>query len=127
MSDFFPYLFAPQARLALRLLGVRPDRDGVRIANGEIEASFGPLNLVVPIDRVVCARVTGPYSWYKALGPRLSLADHGLTFGTSAAGGVCLLFDQPIEPVIGPWTHPGFTVTVNDPAALVALVQSLRS
>ena len=61
--------------------------------------------------------MTGPYRWYRAIGPRLSLADHGLTFGTSAARGVCLLLREPVPGIdpLGVIRHPGLTLTVADP------------
>ena len=61
----------------------------------------------------------------KALGVRLSLADRGLTFGSTAAGGVCVEFTHPrrgIEP-FGLLRHPGLTLTVADPDGLVAALR----
>ena len=40
---------------------------------------------------------TGPYRWWRAIGPRRSLADKGLTFGTSDREGICLCFDDWVE------------------------------
>ena len=70
-------------------------------------------------------RLTGPYRWYRAIGPRLSLADHGLTFGSTPARGVCLLFREPV-PGIGPpglIRHPNLTLTAADPERLAATVR----
>lgn len=123
---FFKYEYASKAKPLLRAFGVRPDRDGVRVENDRFTATFGFLNLDVPLVNIVSAEATGPYRWYTALGARLSFADHGLTFGTTAEQGVCVQFDDPISPVIGPWKHPGLTVTVADTAGLVALLESHR-
>lgn len=109
------------------MLGVRADRDGVRVTDGHLTASFGFLNTDVAIANIRAAAVAGPYRWFKSVGPRLSLADYGLTFGTTAAKGVCITFITPIESVIGPWGHPGLTLTVDDPEGLVAAIAEGRS
>ena len=116
---FFPYEYDRCVTGPLRLLGVRADRDGVRVDDDRLVATFGFLNLTVPLTNIEGAQVTGPYRWYRALGPRLSYADHGVTFGTTTRGGACLRFIEPIPPVFGPWRHPGLTVTVDQPQALV--------
>ena len=53
---------------------------------------FGPWRLRVPRTEIADAVVTGPYTALKVFGVRLSLADRGLTFGSSTAGGVCVRF-----------------------------------
>ncbi|NNF56199.1 MAG: hypothetical protein HKN03_17365 [Acidimicrobiales bacterium] len=108
------------------MLGVKPDKDGVRLGNGRLKASFGFLNVDTAIENVSSASVTGPYTWWKAIGPRLSMADHGLTFGTTADGGVCVKFVKPIKGVVGPWDHPGLTLTVDDPAGLVEAIENAK-
>ena len=124
---FFRYEFNPLAAPWLRVLGVRPDRDGVRIDNDRLSASFGFLSIDLPLSNISSATVTGPYRWFKAIGPRLSIADHGLTFGTTADQGVCITVHEPIPRVIGPWNHPGVTLTVQDPAALVEAISNPQS
>ena len=124
MSSFFPYAVDGRAAPVLRLLGVRPNLDGVRVEADVVRATFGFLNLTVARSEITEARVTGPYRWYTAIGPRLSFADHGLTFGTNASAGVCVTFTEPIAPVFGPWKHPGVTLTVNDPHAFVDAVSA---
>ncbi len=121
---FFPYSFDQKVEPLLRCIGVRSDRDGVRTDDERVVASFGPLNLSVERDNIKSISVTGPYQWFKVLGPRLSMADHGLTFGTSTSRGVCIEFHRPVPPVIGPWAHPGVTLTVSDPEGLAAAIGS---
>lgn len=123
---FFPYEFSRLAKPLLRLAGVRADRDGVRVENGRLIASFGPLNTSVDLDNIAAASVTGPYRAIKAVGPRLSAADHGVTFGTTPSAGVCITFDEPIPAVFGPWAHPGLTLTVADTEGLIAAIESGR-
>lgn len=123
---YFAYRFASKAAPVVRVLGVKPNRDGVRIANGRLRASFGFLNADTAIENVSTATVTGPYEWFKVLGPRLSMSDHGLTFGTTTDGGVCLEFVEPIRRVIGPWDHPTLTLTVDDPEGLIEAIGNAK-
>lgn len=122
---FFEYAYLPKAKPLLQAFGVRPDRDGVTVDDGRLTATFGFLDVDIPLTNITSAEVTGPYRWYTAIGARLSFSDHGLTFGSTTAGGVCLSFAEPIRRVIGPWDHPGLTVTVSDPPGLVALLEEL--
>jgi hypothetical protein len=107
---------------ALRVLGVRPGSDGVRVEGDVLVARFGPWMLSTPLANVTGAETGGPYAVWKVIGPRLSLADRGLTFGTSPRAGVCISFREPvagIEPT-GLLKHPNLTVTVAEPELLVA-------
>ncbi len=123
---FFPYKYNKLARPLLRVVGVREGRDGVRVDAGRLVASFGLLKAVVELDNIRSARSGGPYSFLKVIGPRLSLADHGLTFGTNAERGVCLEFQRPIRAVIGPWDHPGLTLTIADPQGFLDCIGNTR-
>jgi hypothetical protein len=128
MPTRFAYRDPGPAAPLLRLLGVRLDRDGVEVTDdGRVRARFGRLRLDVPVDRVASAEVTGPYRWWKAVGPRLSARDTGVTFGTAGGYGVCMRFTEPVGPVFGPRRHAGLSVTVEDPEGLVAAVAAARA
>jgi hypothetical protein len=120
-----PLRFDQPFASASRLFGVSPATAGVDVVDGRLVARFGPWRVVTPVANVASARVTGPYAWWKVIGPaHLSLADRGLTFATTDRGGVCLSFHHPvhgIEPT-GRLRHPGLTVTVADPSALLDLL-----
>lgn len=106
---------------ALWVLGVRPERDGVWLDDDLFVATFGPWRLSTPTSNIREAHVGGPYSAWRAIGPRLSLADRGLTFGSATRRGVCVQFHRPvpgIEPS-GLLRHPALTVTVAQPGLLV--------
>jgi hypothetical protein len=77
------------------------------------------------IDRV---RVTGPYSALRAIGPRMSLADRGISFCTNADLGVCVLFRDPVPgpETLGLVKHPGLTVTPEDPRGFVEALTAAR-
>ena len=119
--DRFPFAFAPAVAFGLAAAGIRPDSTAVLVGPDELDVRFGRWRLVTPLANVAAAEVAGPYSAVKVYGPRLSIADRGLTFGTTTAAGVCIEFHEPvpgIEPT-GLLRHPSLTVTVADPAALV--------
>lgn len=120
----FPYRYEP--RLAPLWLPFRwPGRQGVTLTDdGRFLARYGPLQVDAPLSQVREAHVTGPYRWWTAVGPRLSFADDGLTFGTNARAGVCIHFEPSIHRVIGFNDHSALTVTVADPEALAAALQS---
>jgi len=117
--------FGPRSRLPLAALGVTPETAHVTVAAGRLAACSGPwVCRTTPANvRAVC--LTGPYRWHRPIGARLSLADHGLTFGSTAARGVCLLFAEPVHGIdpLGLIRHPGLTLTAADPDRLAATVR----
>ncbi len=119
----FPFATDARMRPLNRAFGVTPERAEVRVGADEVHVRFGPWSLTTRLDNIVDASVTGPYRWWKVAGPaRLSLADRGVTFATSTGPGVCVRFREPMG-AIDPMhviRHPGMTVTVADPEALVA-------
>jgi hypothetical protein len=95
----------------------------VDIEDGALTVRYGPWCLATPLTNVSSASVTGPYRLWKVAGPpHISLRDRGITFGTSTDRGVCIRFHHAVHAVepIGLLRHPGVTVTVQDPEALVA-------
>ncbi len=120
----FEMAFDPRFKLPLAALGVTPATAHVTVTASDLVACFGPwVCRTTPANvRAVC--VTGPYRWYRAIGPRLSLADHGLTFGTTTARGVCLLLRKPVPGIdpLGVIRHPGLTLTVADPQRFATTV-----
>ena len=118
----FEMAFDPRYRVPLAALGVTSTTAHVTIGPDRLVACFGPWTLrTTPANvREVC--LTGPYRGYRAIGARLSMADHGLTFGSTVAQGVCMLFRDPVrglEP-LGWLRHPGLTVTVAQPERFAA-------
>jgi hypothetical protein len=121
----FAFRFDPRYARLLAIAGVRPDRASVDVAGGTLDVRFGPWHCTTTLDNVAGVEITGPYSALKAIGPRLSLADRGLTFGTNTERGVCIRFRTPvpgIEPT-GVLRHPGLTVTVADVDGLAAALR----
>lgn len=123
--DRYDFAVDPRFRALLLPFGVRgPSDTGVVLDADRLLVRFGHWSLGTPARNLAGARVTGPFAASKVLGPRLSLADRGLTFGTSTERGVCIRFHRPVpglEP-LGVLRHPAVTVTVRDPDALAAAV-----
>jgi hypothetical protein len=110
-------------RAAALPFGVRPSTCRVELLGPHLTASFGPWTVSTPLDNIERAEVTGPYAWLRVIGPaHLSLSDRGLTFASNPDAGVCLTFREPVRGIdpFGRLTHPGLTVTVEDPDRLVA-------
>jgi hypothetical protein len=122
MVDRFEFEFDPAFRPLLALSGVTPASARVTVSEDKLVARFGALSVVTPTSNVREVCVTGPYQWFKAIGARLSFADLGATFGTTAAGGVCVLFHEPVRALmpLGPLRHPGLTLTVADREGLAS-------
>jgi hypothetical protein len=118
----------PRYRIPALLAGVNENRAWVELDHDGLRARFGPWHVSTPLANVTGAGVSGPYSYVRTAGPaHLSLADRGLTFATNGDLGVCFTFAEPvpgIEPT-GRLRHPGLTVTVAEPEALVGAAVGL--
>ncbi|MEP6462224.1 MAG: hypothetical protein ABJC62_02155 [Frankiaceae bacterium] len=127
MPDFrFDFDFDPRFRLPLALAGITPSTTAAYLRDGHFEVRFGAWTLRTPISNITSAELAGPFRWVRAVGVRLSLTDRGVTFGTTARRGVCLTFRTPvpgIEP-LGVLRHPGATVTVREPEALMLAMRA---
>ena len=121
-SMFFPYRFDLRYAPLWGPFAAWPGRSGVTLTDEVFRATLGPLTLETPRTNVVGGHVTEGYRWYKAVGPRLSRVDDGLTFGTNADRGVCVHFRTPVPRVIGFKPHSALTVTVADCEALVQAI-----
>lgn len=109
--------------------GVSPATAYIEIGEGELRVRFGWWRLRTEVANVASVSRTGPYRWFKVAGPpRLSMKDTGVTFATTAAEGVCVLFHQPV-PCVFPFglrPHAGMTVTPAEPGAFVAALEEAR-
>ena len=130
-TDGERYVFAFDRRLLrpLALLGVRPETCGLVITSEELLVRFGPWKVRSALENVAGAEVSGPYRAWKAIGVRLSLADGGLTFGSSSEQGVCIRFHRPVpgsEPT-GLLRHRGLTLTLADSPSAAERLRDLAS
>jgi hypothetical protein len=121
----FAFRFTPPYQRAARLFGVTPAKAWVQIADGNLDAHFGPWRLRTPLVNIVAVEVTGPYAFLKTAGPpHLGITDRGLTFASNSERGVLMTFREPvpgIEPT-GRLRHPELTVTVADVDGLASLL-----
>jgi hypothetical protein len=122
----FRFAFARPELLAGRFFGVTPATARVIIEGDRFTARFGPWRVSTSLANIAGASITGPYSWPKIIGPaHLSLRDGGLTFATTDRQGVCIRFRQPVSGLdpLGVFQHRALTVTVDDPPALVQVLE----
>lgn len=102
-----------------------PDRAAVELSDLALSVRFGPFLTTTPWVNVRDVSVSGPYRWFRAIGPRMSLVDRGVTYGTATDRGVCIRFHEPVAGLFGARRlHPGLTVTVEDPEGLAAAVRA---
>lgn len=106
--------------------GASPATTGVVIGERELTVRFGLWRVTTPLGNIEQVCVTGPYAWWKvAGGPRLSLADRGLTFATSRRGGVCVVLREPVGLAPGGILKvPSLTFTVEDPVGTAAEIEA---
>jgi hypothetical protein len=121
-TSLHPIAFDRPHRLASLPFGIDPSRSAVSVTEDRLIAVFGRWRVETDLDNVASVAITGDYSFLKTAGPpHLSLRDRGLTFAGSGADGVCVQFHRPVRGIdpLGLIRHPGLTVTVEDPDALV--------
>lgn len=119
----FDFAFEARVRPAAALFGVTPRTARVDLDDLHLRVQFGAWRLLTPVANIASATRSGPYSWWKVAGPpHLSLADRGITFATTTAGGVCLELHRPVPALlpVGWVRHPGVTITLADPDAFLA-------
>ena len=123
-TERFDFTFDPRFRLWLMGLGITPRTTSVTVSDDRFVARFGPWVCETDRTNITGVEVSGPYRWYKAIGPRLSAVDRGLTFGSTAVGGVCVKFREPVKGLVptSALRHPGLTVTVRERERLAALL-----
>lgn len=102
-----------------------PDRSVVEVSDLALSVRFGPFLTTTAWTNVADVTVTGPFRWFRVVGPHLSLEDRGVTYGTATDAGVCVTFHEPVSGLLGSRrVHPGMTVTVADPGALADAVRA---
>jgi hypothetical protein len=123
--ETFPFQFDRRYRPVLLGLGVHPGNSQVTLTDDDrFVAKFGRWVVDTRLSNIDCVKITGPYRAHRAIGIRGSAVDHGLTFGSSCQGGVCVTFHQPVPNLLpGMKSHPGLTVTVVDLEGLAANIE----
>lgn len=127
MATTFSFAFDPRYSTLFRVAGITPERASLTVDDHWLSVRFGIFTLETALDNVSEASVTGPHQPLKALGVRMSLADRGLTFGSSTGRMTCILFRAPVR--ISPFdvaSHPGLSVSVDRPDELATLLNGAR-
>jgi hypothetical protein len=125
----FDFAIDPRYARVLRLFGVRPGRAWILIDTERLHVRFGFWRFETPLANIDRARLTGPYrSALRAIGPHISLKDHGISFCTNTEQGVCILLREPVRgrETAGLVRYPGVTVTPADPAGFARELLATR-
>jgi hypothetical protein len=119
----FPFRFAPSYRLPALAVGVTPATAYVEVTGTGLLVRFGLWRLRTELTNIEGVERTGGFAFLKTAGPpHLSFGDKGVTFATNGDDAVCVRFHQPVTVLdpTGRIRHPGATLTVADPPALLA-------
>ena len=119
----FPFRFAATYRLPALAAGVTPMTAYVEVGESELVVRFGLWRLRTELTNIAGAQRTGGFAYLKTAGPpHLSFTDKGVTFATNGEDAVCVRFHDPVTVLdpTGRVRHPGATMTVADPEALLA-------
>ena len=116
----FPIRVGRRSRPLLRVLfGVRADDSWIDLGDGpdgELEVRFGWSHFRTPMANVARWRIEGPFLWITAIGVRMSIRHHDITFGGSPHGGVRIDFRAPVHWAI--FHVPAIYVPADDLEAL---------
>ncbi|MCV0402980.1 MAG: hypothetical protein K5924_04620 [Chloroflexi bacterium] len=125
-AETFPLRATRPWRWLLRLIGVRPGAAEVELTpDDRFLARFGPFTVETSIANISGYRLTGPYRFWRAIGPRGSGADRGFTFGTSPHGGVCVCFREwPPARYVRGGKLESLTVTVDNVDGLARALEA---
>ena len=97
----FPIRVGRRSRLFLRIVfGVRTDQAWIELGDGPDEplrVSFGRWPFATTMGNAVHWQIEGPWLWITAIGYRMSIRHHDLTFGGSPHGGVRIDFATPVR------------------------------
>jgi len=85
-----------RSRFLLYLYGVR-GRNAFVDLDDEFRVSFGWFHVRTPMANLASWRIEGPWLWITAIGVRLSLRHHDLTFAGTGGSGVRVDFREPIR------------------------------
>lgn len=119
----FPIHLGRRWQFVLLLLGVRPSNAYVDLGDDELDAHFGFFRFRTPTSNLASWRIEGPWRWITAIGVRLSVRHHDLTFGGTDRGGVGVDFKEPVP--ISVIRVPTLYLTVDDLEGFAACLSAL--
>ena len=98
MTTRYPIRIGSRSRLFLRLaFGVTQERAYAEVGDDVFHARFGRFSFTAPLASVTRWRIEGPWRWVTAIGVRMNVTKHDVSFCGSPRGGVRLDF----EPRVG--------------------------
>jgi hypothetical protein len=98
MANRYPFRIGSRSRRFLRIVfGVTPERAWAEIGDGVVRCRFGRWEFSAPIAKVARWRIEGPWRWITAIGLRMSVRHHDISFAGSPRGGVRLDFRAPVR------------------------------
>jgi len=127
-AERYPFAFDTGHRLAGAAFGITPRTSHVELGPAGLRVRYGPWRLTTTLDNIAGATLTGGFGFLKTAGPpHLSFTDRGVSFTTNTRSAVCVSFRAPVKGIepTGRITHPGATLTVSDPQALLDDVRRL--
>ena len=113
----FPIRIGRRSRGYLRLWTVRPETAFVDV-DDEVDVHFGRFRIRTPLANIASWRIEGPWLWITAIGVRMSIRHHDVSFAGSPRGGVRLDFRERVR--WGPFKVPAIYVGVDDLEGLAA-------
>lgn len=122
------FAFSTSYRWAGLAFGITPSTAWVEIGPSGLRVRYGLWRLATPLDNLADATLTGGFGFLKTAGPpHLSFADRGISFTTNAQAALCVSFHEPVKGIepTGRIAHPGATLSVRDPQALLDDVRRL--
>lgn len=122
------FAFATAYRVAALPFGITPRTAWVEIGPAGLRVHYGLWRLATPLANLAGAELSGGFGFLKTAGPpHLSFADRGISFTTNGESALCLSFHESVKGIdpTGHITHPGATLSVRHPQALLDDVHRL--
>ena len=116
------FAFAPSYRVPALVFGILPATAWVEVDATHLRVRYGLWRLASALSNITSVSRTGGFTFLKTAGPpHLSFTDRGVSFATNGDDAVCVHFDRPVPGIdpSGLIKHPGATLTVKDPQALI--------
>jgi hypothetical protein len=92
----FPIRIGRRSRWLLRLFTATPETAYAEVGD-ELLIRFGRFRFRTPLANVARYRIEGPFTWIKAIGVRMSIRGHDVSFCGSAHGAVRMDLKSPVQ------------------------------
>ncbi|HEX5013837.1 MAG TPA: hypothetical protein VFV72_06705 [Candidatus Limnocylindrales bacterium] len=92
----FPIRIGPRSRPVARLFGATPGTAYAELGD-DLTIRFGRFGFRTPVSNLQRYRIEGPFTWIKAIGVRMSIRHHDVSFCGSAHGAVRIDLKDPVR------------------------------